>query len=380
MTTRRSFFQDVALLSALVAALEEEGYAQPQNTKLSDFWDAYYEEAARDPDEVPRAGTADQVPDPTRQVQLIQGTPDGLRYTDTIDKNELIGDTEDVVVVLDASHFRAASVDHKAVAKSRGCQVQLDLTQTRPIMPLLAPVMWAGLAAWDYDKTAYVQAYRKDINGNKILDSHGKPIIDTTVKAGPALPALTDLDFKDPNAPGAPPRKQVILKGGTGRMGLNVRAVRQNDKLKAVLDNSVKYSSIVAPFFGFAPIAIPALKAFTQLLGAVYNHEAVILNTMPLQLVATQSALNGPRSSNLVKVVKGPGDYIAVPQSQAGLLKGQMNNLRVQSGYLVHKDTPTDQPLEERAADDKRLPDLTYVGMSIHVQSLADAVKEKAKG
>jgi hypothetical protein len=200
------------------------------------------------------------------------------------------------------------------------------------------------------------------------------------VKPGPNVPALKDLDFKDPNDPNAPPQKQVILKGGSGRMALNVRAVRQNERLKAALDKGVNYASIVAPFFGFAPIAIPALRAFTQLLGAVFNHEAVIMNSLPVQLIATQSALKGPLSPGQVKIVKGAGDYIAVPDNQTDILKDQMGKLRVQQGYLVHQDTPTSLPLEQRAQDTKRLPNVTYVGMSMHVQSLADALKEKAKG
>src|SRR5579862_8920090 len=111
MTTRRSFFQDVALLSALAAALEPEGRAETHDDKMSGFWDAYFAEAARDPHMVSRAATEENLIDPSRKVQLIQGTPDGLRYPDTIADSELPADTEDVVVTVSASHFRAAPED-----------------------------------------------------------------------------------------------------------------------------------------------------------------------------------------------------------------------------------------------------------------------------
>src|SRR5579871_207997 len=98
MTTRRSFFQDLALLSALAAALEGESHAETHDDKTSNFWDAYFTEAARDPHTVSRAGTEENLIDPSRKVQLIQGTPDGLRYPDTIADSDLPADTEDVVV------------------------------------------------------------------------------------------------------------------------------------------------------------------------------------------------------------------------------------------------------------------------------------------
>ena len=49
MFSRRSFFQDVALLSALARIAEQEGFAQAKDDKVSNFWDAYFDEAERDP-------------------------------------------------------------------------------------------------------------------------------------------------------------------------------------------------------------------------------------------------------------------------------------------------------------------------------------------
>ena len=377
MSTRRSFFQEITLLSALATVLEEEGFSQTQEAKTSNFWDAYFAEAARDPHQVSRAGTEENLMDPKKKVQILQGTKDGLRYPDGIPDSELRNDTEDVVVTMNPGHFRPSPDDHKAIARSKGCQVRMDWFQTRPIMNIVAPMAWAGLAAWSVDKTSYTESYRKDINGAKVLDKSGRPIVDTTVKAGPSVPALKDLDFRDPNDPNAPPQNQIILPGGSGRMALNVRAVRVNEKLRTVLDSTVRYSSIVAPFFGFAPIAIPALKAFTDLLGAVFNHEAVIMNSMPLQILATQDARKGPHTVGSVKVVNG--DYIAVPADQAPDLKDHMDKLRVVEGYLVHQDAKANSSLDDRAAD-QRIPPVTYASLTLNVEPLSDVVKRKAAG
>jgi len=54
MNSRRSFFQDIALLSALAGIAEQEGLAQAKDDKVTDFWDAYFEEAERDPNQISR--------------------------------------------------------------------------------------------------------------------------------------------------------------------------------------------------------------------------------------------------------------------------------------------------------------------------------------
>jgi len=377
MNTRRSFFQDVTLLSALLALVQEEGYAQDKDEKTSDFWDAYFTEASRDPSQVSRGSTDSNLIDPTKKVQLIQATDAGLRYPDAIADSELRSDS-DVVVTLNAGHFRPAPDDHKAISKSKGAQVRLDWIQTRPIMNLIAPMAWAGLAAWSVDKTTYSYGKISDSSGNTVMDKKtGKAVITKTVKAGPATPALNDLDFKDPNAPNAPVQNQVILMGGSGRMALNVRGVSPNQRLQNVLNKGVQYSSIVAPFFGFAPIAIPALKVLTTLVGAIFNHESVIMNSMPLQVLATQDAKKGPHDTSSVKIVSG--DYIAIPTQQAGNLQGSLDKLRVVNGWLVHQDSSQQLPPEQRAQDPK-IPEVTYMSMTLTIQPLEDAIKQKGLG
>src|SRR5271157_4543692 len=168
MNTRRSFFQDVTLLSALLALVQEEGYAQDKDEKTSDFWDAYFTEASRDPSQVSRGSTDSNLIDPTKKVQLIQATDAGLRYPDAIADSELRSES-DVVVTVNAGHFRPAPDDHKAIAKSKSAQIRLDWIQTRPIMNLLAPMAWAGLAAWGVSQTTGgVQVKNNAITGSKV--------------------------------------------------------------------------------------------------------------------------------------------------------------------------------------------------------------------
>jgi len=369
MPTRRSFFENIALFSALAALTEEEGFSQPQDDKVSNFWDAYFDEASRDPNQVSRGSNDADLIDPNKRVQLIHATDSGLIFPEDID-DKLLPAESDVVVTVNPSHFRPAPDDHKAIARSRGAQIRLDCIQTRPIMNLIAPMAWSGLAAWSLDKQTYSTTSTIDPSTKKTT-SHIK------VNAGPAPPNLKDLDFRDPNDPSAPTHNQVILMGGSGRMAFNVRGVSSNDRLKAVLDKSVQYSSIIAPFFGFAPLAIPALRVFTTLLGAVFNHQSVIMNSMPIQVLATQDAKKNPHDSSSVKIVSG--DFIAIPGSQASNLKGNMDQLRVVNGWLVHQDADKSVPVEQRAQD-PRVPEVTYLSVSMTVQSLADAQTQKGKG
>lgn len=377
MSTRRSFFQDAALLSALAALAEEQGYAQAKDPRVSNFWDAYFDEAERDPNTVSRGATDASLIDPAKRVQLIHATDSGLIYPDGIDPTQLLSDS-DVVVTVNPAHFRPSPDDKKLISRSKGAQIRLDCVQTRPIMNLIAPMAWAGLASWSLEKTTYAASKVTDLNANPVIDPKtGKQKVVDKETPGPGAPDLKSLDFTDPNDPNAPVHNQVILPGGSGRLALNVTGVSQNRKIQTVLDKTVSYASIVAPFFGFAPLAIPALKAFTTLLGAVFNHESVIMNSMPQQIVATQDAWKGPHDSSSVKIVSG--DYIAVPINQAASLKDSMDKLRVVNGWLVHQDSSKNVPPEQRAQDSK-VPAVTYMSVSLNVQSLATAQANKAKG
>jgi hypothetical protein len=73
------------------------------------------------------------------------------------------------------------------------------------------------------------------------------------------------------------------------------------------------------------------------------------------------------------------GDFIAVPSKHAADLKDHMEKLRIVNGWLVHQDGNKNLPPEMRSMDSK-IPEVTYMSLSINVQSLADAQKEKSKG
>jgi hypothetical protein len=359
MNSRRDFFQDVACLAALAALVEESGDAQVKDEKVSDFWDAYFDEALGVKKEDTRKSSESPLIDPNRQVQLIYATPDGLRYPDTIGESELRSDAKDVVVTFNPGHFRPAPDDYKAIARTKSSQVRVDWFQKQPIMNFLAPMAWVGLASWSMATMKYDPQKKKD----------------TVTKGLP--PSLQELDFRDPNAPNAPIRNEVVLPGGSGQLAINVRAVKLNQRLHTVLDRTVRYSSIVSPFFGFAPLAIPALKAFTDLLGAVFSHEFVVMNTLPVQVLATQEAAKGPHNTGGVRIVGG--DFIAVPANQTSELKSDFDKLRVEDGWLVHQDSSKNQRLEDRAKDD-RIPPVSYVSLNLHIEPVEEVIRRKGSG
>jgi hypothetical protein len=374
MNSRRSFFQDIALLSALAGIAEQEGYAQAKDAKLADFWNAYFDEAERDPNQISRGSNDADLMDPSKKVQLIHATDSGLIYPDTIDPKQLMAEG-DVVVTVNPAHFRPAPADRRLISKSKGAHIRVDCVQTRPIMNLLAPMAWAGLAAWSLKDTTYTKTLASSSSAPISLSS-GKRV-GSEKMTSPALGDMSQLDFKDPNNPNNPIQNQVILMGGSGRMALNVTGVSANQRVQTVLSKTVQYSSLIAPFFGFGALALPALKTLTTLLTAVFDHESVIMNSMPQQILATQDAAKNPHDSSAVKIVSG--DYLAVPINQAPILKGNMDKLRVVNGWLVHQDSPKDVPVEQRAQDPS-VPPVTYMSVTLTVQSLQDAQAQKGKG
>jgi len=374
MNSRRSFFQDIALLSALAGIAEQEGLAQAKDEKVTDFWDAYFEEAERDPNQISRGSNDGDLMDPSKKVQLICATDAGLIYPDTIANTQLMAEG-DVVVTVNPAHFRPAPDDQRAISKSKGAHIRVDCVQTRPIMNLLAPMAWAGLAAWSLKDTTYTKTLASSSSAPMTLT--GGKRVGMEKMSSPALGDISQLDFKDPNNPNNPIQNQVILMGGSGRMALNVTGVSANARIQTVLSKTVQYSSLIAPFFGFGALALPALRTLTTLLGAVFNHESVIMNSMPQQILATQDAAKNPHDTSAVKVISG--NYIAVPTSQTPVLKGNMDKLRIVNGWLVHQDTPADVPPEQRAQDPK-VPPVTYMSVNLTVQSLQEAQTNKGKG
>ncbi len=360
MESRRSFFQDVAILSALAAAFAGEVEAQPAAKKTQEFWDEYFDEAERTDDRTSRGATGPTTLDPKKIANFLQGTDNGLRFSSDIANTELMAPPspeKDVVVTVTPGVFRPSTDDHSRIQEARGSQVRVDWFQKQPLMNLVSPMAWAGLAAW---------------SPNRNDPMTKKP------KAAPLPPDLTGLNFRDPNSPDAPANNQVILMGGSGKMAVNVNAVRHNDKVDAALKATVDYSSIVAPYFGFAPLAIPALRAFTQLIGYLYHREYVLMNSVPVNIVATQDAGSNDGSANKVKMVSG--QYLAVPDEHLDRLKSSMPQLRIDdTGWLVHQDSDKNAKPAERGADPK-VPDATYMSMNVKVSLLSDAMKEKAKG
>jgi hypothetical protein len=361
MDTRRSFVHEIAVLSALAAIAREAEAQQPAAKKTQEFWDAYFNEAERADNNHDKGAEAATHLDEKKIANFLQATDHGLRFSSDIGPNELLAPPPpetDVVLTVTPGRFRPSTDDHTRIQQARGSQVRLDWFQRRPLINLVAPMAWAGLAAWSPQK--------KDPKTGKVTG------------AAPIPPTLANLNFRDPNAPDAPPNNQVILMGGSGKMAVNVSAVRLNDKVDAAIKYTVDYSSIVAPYFGFAPLAIPALRAFTQLIGYLYHRESILLNSVPISVVATQEAASNDGSPAKVKMISG--HYVAVPGDHVDRLKDFMPKLRVDdSGWLVHQDADKNTKPEDRAAD-KRVPDATYLTMNVKVSSLSEAVKEKGKG
>jgi hypothetical protein len=158
--------------------------------------------------------------------------------------------------------------------------------------------------------------------------------------------------------------QNIPLPQGEGRWALNLEAQKKDSLFCKVLQNVVKEGGLFAPVIGLPGIAMTALQSFNNLYGALHSLSVPIIQSAPLRVFATQSAVSktgvlGAATGILLQ----SGTYILIPANQLPNMD-DLNKLTVLQGRVVPPKTPPAQ-LDEAAAG--TLKDVTYVTFDVEV-------------
>jgi hypothetical protein len=337
MDSRRRFFEQMMAAGGLATLLAERAQSQtpaPSNAiNTTQYWHEYYGQAtARGP-----------VDSDLSVLYWNKEDKKGVRYTDQVEKSELLDHTGDVTIDVVMSHFQPGTDDAKIVKQYDSAQLRVECIQTKPFLNILAPSTWIALAAL-YPNTA------------------GK------------LPSLQQLGFEQADPMSG--TNKVVLPGGIGKFSVNVSSMAKESSLHKILRQGVQIGKIVSPLMGFPAISIPAAVAFTSIYSVLEEHASFIMKSPQMSAVATQTAVKDPALPANVLPIK-TGDYIFVPRRHTDKLATKLANLEVNSGYLVDKTLPTTVPVETRA--DQSLPEITYLSLKVTVTPI-DLSKVKTGG
>ncbi len=344
--SRRSFLAESAAAGCLFDLFASSNVATaevvsaPANHSQPTAGEAYWKKLYAGEGRQSRGGQ--QSPNDSRDPRIVHYTDQtGLRWAEDIKATELPSFSDDAVVTLEMSGFRAGSQDKSALAKVRFAQLHLSCQRVTG-SEFLGPLVWAALATLFANKAG----------------SLPKPTA-LTWNSLSGNPAQT------PGPSNSPKLDHVVLNQGAGHMSVNVTSTPPTSLLDKILGVTMQTTKILAPLLGFPGIALPALENFYTFYGTLEKArpENFLLNSSLMDIAVTQQgADNSLISGNALKLLAG--SYILVPKSQESDLQKDMDKLVVQNGYLVERDakgTPDDRVAEA-------VQTVSYVVLNVRVQ------------
>jgi len=333
---RREFFGQMAaapavglFAAAFAEVLAQRGaVAQAQPDIATAFWGSFFDGVDKT-----TAGRGDKketrLPNPDGRVHMVHSGTNGLRLVEKIQHDELPDISGNALVTVSLGGMRIGSDDEEYLRKFESLQLRLDCVQTEPIMQYLGPLGWASLAAVFRDKA-------------------GK------------LPTLQQLEFRSsPNAPTTNAGiNRVVLPSGRGKLAFNIGLVKKESRLHAIFTKMSQVLQMAAPLVPLPAISIPALRAFTDFYTQVSESADYLMNDTLQDVVATKEGL---LDSNLEErfIHLLPGEYVLVAQKHATELAANMDQLRVLNGYLIRKDSPENETVQDSAK--KVVPRISYL-------------------
>ena len=292
----------------------------------------------------PRAIT--HVPPSERQVLFLHSGSNGLRYIEDIQEEELLDYPGDVQVSMVLGQFRPGNSDREFLKHVQSSQLRVDCVQSKPYRDILAPLAWCAMASLKTD-----QAGR--------------------------LPSLDSLGFNSPNTMTGVTK--ILLPGGSGKLAVNLYVAKGNPVIEKILREALQLAPAVATVMNFPAVSVPALRTFSEIIGALEERSAFIMNSQLTHAVTTRQALADPdRPINYFQLI--PGEYVLVPKLHIEELKPHLGDLQLQQGYLVDKDPAPVDPVVTRK--DKAVPGVTYATLRISVNPAPGApmVRTRAEG
>ena len=350
--SRRSFLTESAAAGCLSALLANSELAQAVTTASSTpptqptagetYWKNLYAGAGT------QARGGQESPNDSRDPRIVQYTDQtGLRWVEDIKVTELPSFSDDAVVTLEMTGFRAGSKDTSALAKVRFAQLHLSCQRVTG-SEFLGPLVWAALATLFANKASSLPK-ASDLSWSSLASN----------------PTRAPNQSQSQSQSSSPKLDHVVLNQGAGHMSVNVTSTPPTSLLDKILGVTMQTTKILAPLLGFPGIALPALENFYTFYGMLEKArpENFLLNSALMDVAVTQQgADNSLISANAIKLLSG--SYILVPKSQEDDLQKEMDKLVVQNGYLVERDakgTP-----DTRVA--QAVPTVSYLVLNVKVQ------------
>jgi hypothetical protein len=349
--SRRSFLGKSATFGALspllahpeiVAAIQTAGAASSSAPTAGEtYWKNLYSSGSQ-------RGESSPTPNPDRDPRIaLYDDKTGLRWVQDIKPTELPSFTEDAVVTLELTGFRAGSQDKPQLAKVKFAQLHLSCQRVTG-SEFLGPIVWAALATLFANKASSLPA-EQNLTWSALSGSQSQP--------------------SQPQQSGGPQISHVVLNDGAGHMSVNITTTPTTSLLDKILGVMIQGTKILTPLLGFPGIALPALQNFYTFYGLLEKSHAenFLLNSEQQDVVVTQQgADNSLISADALKLISG--SYVFLPQAQENDLEKEMDNLIVQNGYLVERNS-TAAP-DARTAD--AVPSVSYVTLNVKVEKASD--------
>jgi hypothetical protein len=350
MTATRRNFLGSASAAGLLASLfspeqllalqeqpEDESTQQELPHNSIRFWSGFYDAVNPSSPEYTQKGAtrgSDSLADPSLETQYLHYLAEEkrLRYASAIAKEELLDHAGDILVSILLNEFRPSSTDAR---RRNASQLRVDTTQNHAFMNLLSPLAWTAMASLVPDKA-------------------GK------------LPTLDQLHFKSDQVMTA--SSHILLTKGSGKIAVNISQAPKGSMFVKAFNVMIQGAKMIAPIVTLPAVSIPAMSAFSEAFSFWENRTQFLINGNLVNAAATQQAMADPE-------VKSPsigllaGDYVVVAKKDNDSLHAVLPDLRVFQGYLVHKDTDLNQPVDNLRSD-SHVPDVTYATIRVSVSAL----------
>ncbi len=343
--TRRNFLEEVLAAGSAASLLPAIGggvsfgssapqQSPPANPDIpehaaSDYWKQFY--LPVDPTAPKTRGPITHVPPSERQVLFLHSGSNGLRYIEDIQEEELLDYPGDVQVSMMLGQFRPGNADRDFLKHVQSSQLRVDCVQSKPYRDILAPLAWCAMASLKTDQA-------------------GK------------LPSLDSLGFNSPNTMTGVTK--ILLPGGSGKLAVNLYVAKGHPVIEKILREALQLAPAVAPVMNFPAVSVPALRTFSEIIGALEERSSFIMNSQLTHAVTTRQALADPdRPINYLQLIAG--EYVLVPKLHIEELKPHLGGLQLQQGYLVDKDPAPVDPVVTRK--DKAVPGVTYATLRISI-------------
>jgi hypothetical protein len=350
--SRRSFLGKSATFGALspllthpeiVAAIQTAG-AMPSSapTAGETYWKNLYASGSE-------RGESISTPNPDRDPRIaLYDNKYGLRWVQDIKPTELPSFTEDAVVTLELTGFRAGTQDSSQLAKVKFAQLHLSCQRVTG-SDFLGPIVWGAIATLSVNKAASIPS-RQSLTWSA-----------QTVNSSPSSPSQTS---------GGTQIDHIVLNGGAGQMSVNITTTPVASLLDKIADALIQETTkILTPLLGLPGITQPAMQNFYTFYGSLEKShpENFLLNSEQQDVVVTQQgADNSLISAEALKLVSGT--YVFLPQSQENDLEKEMDKLVVQNGYLVDRNSTAVPDTRIKEA----VPTVSYVTLDVKVEKASD--------